>query len=120
MVVRAGIDQEETEALIKKRKETVCRILRFWLIIKFSDHFLFQYIFNLHSILHLQFLHLFLNASFFTCIYMCVGRSVFLSCPKCVGGITWPTCMLKDIFGRLKLTCDTRVTDFNYALIEQL
>ena len=33
MVVRAGIDQEVTEALIKK-KEAVCRILRFWLIMK--------------------------------------------------------------------------------------
>ena len=31
MVVRAGIDQEET---VIKKKEAVCRILRFWLIMK--------------------------------------------------------------------------------------
>ena len=34
---------------------------------------------------------------------------------NCVGGITWPTRMLKVIFGRLKLTCDTRVIDFDYV-----
>ena len=39
-----------------KKKEAVCRILRFCFII---DHFLFPYFFNLHSILHPQFLHLF-------------------------------------------------------------
>ena len=38
---------------------------------------------------------------------------------NCVGGIMWPTHMLKVIFGRLKLTCDTCVNDFDYAL-EQL
>ena len=41
---------------------------------------------------------------------------VCLSCPKCVGGIAWPTRILKVIFGRLKLTCDTRVIHFDYAL----
>ena len=37
MVVRAGIDQEETESSDlkkKKKKEAVCRILRFWFIMK--------------------------------------------------------------------------------------
>ena len=29
------------------------------------------------------------------------------------GGITWPTRMLKVIFGRKKLTCDTCVIDFD-------
>ena len=38
MVVRAGIDQEETESsdLKKRKKEEVCRILRFWLIMTIS------------------------------------------------------------------------------------
>ena len=45
-------------------------------------------------------------------VYVCRG-------PKCVGGIKWPTCMLKVILGRLNLTCDTRVIHFDYAL-EQL
>ena len=35
---------------------------------------------------------------------------------NCVGGITWPTRMLKVILGRKRLTCDTRVIDFDYAL----
>ena len=52
-------------------------------------------------------------------IYVSVGQSGCLSCPKCVGGITWPTRMLKIIFGWLKLICDTRVIHFDYAL-EQL
>ena len=61
MVVRVGIHQEETESSdLKKEKEAVCRILRFWFIMKFSNHFLFPYYFNLHSILHPQFLHLFI------------------------------------------------------------
>ena len=34
MVVRAGIDQEETESSDLKKKKAVCRILRFWLIMK--------------------------------------------------------------------------------------
>ena len=55
MVVRAGIDQEETESSDLKKKEAVCRILRFWLIMKIFVSVLF----NLHSILHPQFLHLF-------------------------------------------------------------
>ena len=59
MVVRAGIDQEETESSDLKKKEAVYRILRFWFIMKFNDHFLFPYFFNLHSILHTHFLHLF-------------------------------------------------------------
>ena len=56
MVVRAGIDQEETESSDLKKKEAVCRILRFWFIMKIKRPFL---VFNLHSILHPQFLHLF-------------------------------------------------------------
>ena len=31
----------------------------FFLFLNFSDHFLFPYFFNLHSILHFQYLHLF-------------------------------------------------------------
>ena len=34
MVVKAGIDQEETESSDLKKKEAVCRILRFWFIMK--------------------------------------------------------------------------------------
>ena len=45
-------------------------------------------------------------------LYVCRG-------PKCVGGIEWPTRMLKVILGWLKLTCDTRVIHFDYEL-EQL
>ena len=48
-------------------------------------------------------------------IYM----SVYLLCPKCVGGITWPTRMINFILGWIKMTCDTRVIDLDYAL-EQL
>ena len=48
MVVRAGIDQEEIESFDLKKKEVVCRILRFG----------FRTFFNFHSILHLQFFHL--------------------------------------------------------------
>ena len=44
-------------------KKAISRILRFWFIMKISDHFLFLYFFNLHSILHLQFIKCF----FFTC-----------------------------------------------------
>ena len=51
-------------------------------------------------------------------IIIYVGRYV-CSGPKCVGGIKWPTRMLKVILGWLKLTCDTRVIHFDYAL-EQL
>ena len=29
----------------KRKKEAECRILRFWFIMKFSDHFLFPYFF---------------------------------------------------------------------------
>ena len=42
-------------------------------------------------------------------IYVSVSRSVCLSCPKCIGGIAWPTLMLKVIFGCLKLMCDSHV-----------
>ena len=45
--------------------------------------------------------------------------SIFLSVVGAYGGIKWPTRMLKVILGRLKLTSDTRVIHFNYAL-EQL
>ena len=46
--------------------------------------------------------------------------SVCLSCPKCVGRITWPTRMLKEIFVRLiKTDLRHRVIHSNYAL-EQL
>ena len=49
-----------------------------------------------------------------------IFMSVCLVCQiNCVGGITWPTRMLKVIFGQYRLTCDTRVIDFDYAL-EQL
>ena len=34
MVVKAGIDQEETESSDFKKEEAVCRILRFWFIMK--------------------------------------------------------------------------------------
>ena len=34
---------------------------------------------------------------------MSVSRSVCLSCPKYVGGITWPTLILKVIFGCLEM-----------------
>ena len=61
MVVRAGIDQEETESsdLKKRKKEAV------WDFEILVDHenlvtiSCFRTFFNLHSILHLQFLHLF-------------------------------------------------------------
>ena len=36
--------------------------------------------------------------------------------PKCVGGIMWPSRILRVIFGRLKLISDTRVIHFDYAL----
>ena len=57
-------------------------------------------------------------------IYICrsIGRSVsryVCHGPKCVGRIKWPTRMLKVILGQLKMTCDTRVIHFDYAL-EQL
>ena len=57
MVVRAGIDQEETESSDLKKKEADFEIL--------VDHenlvtiSCFRTFFNLHSILHPQFLHLF-------------------------------------------------------------
>ena len=51
-------------------------------------------------------------------IIIYVGRYVCRG-PKCVGGIKWPTRMLKIILGWLELTCDTRVIHFEYAL-EQL
>ena len=50
-------------------------------------------------------------------IYMSVGMSVVGQ--NALGGIKWPTRMLKVILGRLKLTCDTRVIHFDYTL-EQL
>ena len=34
--------------------------------------------------------------------------SVRLSCPKCIGGITWPKRLLKVIFGRLILNSSLR------------
>ena len=34
VVVRAGIDRDETESSDLKKKEAVCRILRFWFIMK--------------------------------------------------------------------------------------
>ena len=43
---------------------------------KFSDHFLFPYFFNLHSILHLKFFAYILNAFFlylYIYIYICVS-----------------------------------------------
>ena len=46
-----------------------------------------------------------------------VGMSVVCQI-NCVGGITWPTRMLKKSFLGSK-DCDTRVIDFDYAL-EQL
>ena len=59
MVVKAGIDQEETESSDLKKKKQYVGFWDFGLSWKFSDHFLFLYFFNLHSILHPQFLHLF-------------------------------------------------------------
>ena len=49
-------------------------------------------------------------------IYMYVGMSVVCQI-NCVGGITWPTGMLKVFLGGKD--CDTRVIDFDYVL-EQL
>ena len=44
-----------------------------------------------------------ISRDIYTIWSICVGRSVGMSvvCQiNCVGGITWPTCMLKVIFGR--------------------
>ena len=45
-------------------------------------------------------------------IYIYRGMSVVCQI-HCVGGITWPTRMLKVIFGQKKLTCDSCVIDLD-------
>ena len=61
MVVRAYLDQKKTESSdLKKEKKK--QYVGFEILVdheNFSDHFLFPYFFNLHSILHFQYLHLF-------------------------------------------------------------
>ena len=53
------INNVETVSSDKEKKKQYVGFWDFGWSWKFSDHFLFPYFFNLHSILHLQFLHLF-------------------------------------------------------------
>ena len=68
------------KAQFKKRKKQYVGFCDFGLSLKFSDHFLFPYFLNLHSILHFNFCIYFWNAFFSTCIYMYVSFYYACAC----------------------------------------